>query len=234
MLDEPATSASRFTFAGPVRVPLLRPRDAAERQLHADHEVQPTSYDGPHALDEREVAPQHPVVPHPDREVRRHVGLAAGVLDHAADGLHRPGAVVALVALAPGVRRLRGVDLARRRAAPSPPRRGSRRRRARRPSTAPPRRAPASTAMEAAVWATCALESTPVDRRDHVESGSRSGRLRLVQVEHHALADQRVEHSLGRTGERAPARRPHDVPDQHLVVGLHERVARRCRRRPRT
>ena len=26
-----------------------------------------------------------------------------------------------------------------------------------------------TSAMEAAVWATCALESTPVDRRDHVE-----------------------------------------------------------------
>ena len=81
----------------PVVVPLLRPGDAAEGQLHPDHEVQPTSYDGPHPLDERQVAPQHPVVPDADGEVRRHVGLAAGVLDLAGDDLHRPGAVVALV-----------------------------------------------------------------------------------------------------------------------------------------
>ena len=145
----------------PVVVPLLRPGDATERQLHADHEVEPAAYDGPHPLDERQVAPQQPVVPDAHREVGRHVGLAAGVLDLAADDLHRPGAVVALGA--------RGTS----RRPPRRPRPAADQHRHRgldvvpdvdvlaRPSTGTAPSGSCMAAIDAAVCATCALESTP-------------------------------------------------------------------------
>ena len=50
-------------------------------------------HDRPEPLHEREVAADQPVVPDADREVGRHVDLAAVVLDLAADDLHRPRAV---------------------------------------------------------------------------------------------------------------------------------------------
>ena len=52
---------------------------------------------------EVDVASHQPVVPDADGEVRRHVGLAAVVLDLAGHDLHRPRAVVPLRVQAPAV-----------------------------------------------------------------------------------------------------------------------------------
>ena len=57
------------------------------------------------------------------------------------------------------------------------------------------------------------------------------GSARLAEVEDQALADDRVEHPLGDPGGPRPL---HDVPDQQPVVRLDGRVGRRCRRRRRT
>ena len=76
--------------AGPTVRPLLRPGDAAERQLHRHDPVQRAAHRRPAPGHERRVAAYQPVVPDGDGEVRRHVGLAAGVLDLAGDVLHRP------------------------------------------------------------------------------------------------------------------------------------------------
>ena len=76
--------------------PLLRPRNAPERQLQAAHEVEGASHRGPQVAHELVVTPDQPVVPQPDGDVGRHVGLAAGVLDLPAGVLHGPRAVVAL------------------------------------------------------------------------------------------------------------------------------------------
>ena len=48
---------------------LLRPGDAAERQLQGDHVVEPASHGGPAAAHERLVASHQPVVPDADGEV---------------------------------------------------------------------------------------------------------------------------------------------------------------------
>ncbi len=96
----------------PLAVPLLRPRDAAVRQLHADHEVEPAADRRPEPAYDVEVLADLPVVPDADGEVRRHVVVAARVLDLALDDLHRPRAVGALHGRHPGERLLGGLDLA--------------------------------------------------------------------------------------------------------------------------
>ena len=183
------------------------------------------------------VAPEQPVVPDADGEVGRHVGLAAGVLDRRrrrsasarsrrARWLRRHQSYAASAASSSpadeqrhrGLDVVPGVDVLRR------------------PTTGCRRRAPARRRSRRRSAATCALVRTPAT--DGIASGgvvtASAGSCRLVQVEHQALADQRVERLLGEPGERAPARRLHDVPDQQLVVRLHRAGSCRCRRRPRT
>ena len=183
-------------------VPLLGPGDPAERQLHALDEVQRASYDGPEPLDEPPVAADQPVVPDPDRQVGAHVGLAAGVLDLARHDLHRPRAVGALGAPAPLVGRAPQPRPRRRPTAPSPPRRGSTRRRGA-PTvqgTAPSGSCIAT--IEAAVSATCGGGQDAADA-GHLVARTSEASLGLVQVQHHALADQRVERPLGGPGQHA-------------------------------
>ena len=135
-----------------------------------------------------------------------------------ADDLHRPGAVARAGCAGTSRRRGRPPRPRRRPAAPSPPRRGSTRRRGRRRSTGWRRRAPASPRSRPPVAATSARGRAA---RTLASARSRGG-LGLVEVEHQALADQRVERPLGPA--RGSARRLHDVPDQQPVVGLHQRV----------
>src|SRR3954453_633542 len=82
-------------------------------------------------------------------------------------------------------------------------------------------------AMDAAVSATCAAVSTPstygirasgsaIDLRSGVR-----GDVGLAEVQHHALADQGVEH-LADQAQRAGLL--HDLPHQQAVVGPGERV----------
>ena len=66
------------------RRPLLRPGDAAEGQLQRARRSRGRGAPSARCVrDERRVAAYQPVVPDADRDVGRHVGLAAGVLDHA-------------------------------------------------------------------------------------------------------------------------------------------------------
>ncbi len=95
-----------------VGVPFAGPRDAAERKLHVDDQVQGAPHDRPHALEEGPILADHPVVQHADGNIRRHVRFGAGVLDLAGDDPHGPGAVRALIAEAPVVCRCRRVQLA--------------------------------------------------------------------------------------------------------------------------
>src|SRR4051812_40060632 len=73
-------------------------------------------------------------------------------------------------------------------------------------------------AMDAAVSATCAALRMP-SRYGSRAVGSVIGGL--AEVQHHALADQRVEHPAGQP-ERLGLL--HDLPDQQFVVRLRERV----------
>src|SRR5436190_4142360 len=76
-------------------------------------------------------------------------------------------------------------------------------------------------AIDAAVAATSsALRIPSTNGRCWLMPGSRG----LSEVEHHAVADDRIQGLLGATGQGAPALRLHDVPDEDLVVRLHERV----------
>src|SRR6478609_2709148 len=77
-------------------------------------------------------------------------------------------------------------------------------------------------AIEAAVSATCSAVRMPSTYGIRA-SGSAidSAGVRLPEVEHHALADHRVEDPAGQP------QRPgllHDLPDQQPVVGLRERM----------
>ena len=132
-----------------------------------------------------------------------------------ADHLHRPGAVGALGGQAPVVgrgarpssspptqQRHGGLDVVPRVGVPAG-------------TTGSRRRAPASRAIDAAVG------RDVVPRRAARSIAGISALMpasRLAQVEHQALADQRVERPLGEPGGQ---RLLHDVPDQQLVVRLH-------------
>ena len=105
---------SRLTRAGPSSSHSCDQAMPPNGSCMRDDEVEPAAYDRPHPLHERQVAPEHPVVPHAHREVGRHVRLAAGVLDLTRDDLHRPRAVVRAAAPAPLVGRLGGLELRRR------------------------------------------------------------------------------------------------------------------------
>src|SRR4051794_31863746 len=77
-------------------------------------------------------------------------------------------------------------------------------------------------AIEAAVSATCSAARMPSTYgRRASGSAMRDFGIRLAEVEHHALADQRVED---------PARQPErprlldDLPDEQPVVGPRDRV----------
>ena len=90
-------------------------------------------------------------------------------------------------------------------------------------STGSRRTAPASRAIEAAVSATCAGGEDALDVRAAGEAvdARRPSVFGLAEVEHHALADQRVEDLAG-VLERLGLL--HDLPDQEPVVRLGERV----------
>src|SRR3954454_22980773 len=77
-------------------------------------------------------------------------------------------------------------------------------------------------AIEAAVSATCSLVRMPsTDGTSLSRSGMGHRGLGLAEVEHHALADQRVEHPAGQLQH---PRLVDDLPDEQPVVGLHQRV----------
>ena len=112
VVDARGTGQQRLAVdrGGSAVSPLLGPGDPAERELHRHHVVQAPPDGGPQLPDEVRVAAHQPVVPGPDREVRRHVRLAAGVLHLPGDDLERPRAVLALLPERPAVRPLGLLD----------------------------------------------------------------------------------------------------------------------------
>ena len=94
----------------PALVPLLGPGDPPERQLQTADVVEGAPDGRPVGDHEAELAAYQPVVPHADGDVRRHVRLAAGVLDDGADDLHRPRPVGALRLPHPGPRAVHRLD----------------------------------------------------------------------------------------------------------------------------
>src|SRR5690606_19442638 len=75
-----------------------------------------------------------------------------------------------------------------------------------------------ASAIEPAVWTTSRAEITPGTAGT---SGRGTRRSRLAQVDHEALADQRVEQPLGGAGDPGPL---HQVPHQEPVVQPGQRV----------
>ena len=100
-LDEPASSASSCAgrrpsaHSGPRRCR----RTAAAGETTQSRARRTGGHTGPRTPRRGD----QPVVPHADGEVRRHVGLAAGVDDVAGDVLQRPGSVGPLACEQPGV-----------------------------------------------------------------------------------------------------------------------------------
>ena len=92
-------------------VPLLGPGDPTPRELHRDGEVEPAPDHRPEPVYKVEVTAHQPVVPHADREVRGHVGLAAGIHHVALHDLDRHRAVRALHRRYPGQGTFSGSDL---------------------------------------------------------------------------------------------------------------------------
>ena len=60
---------------------LAGPRDTPERKHEFAYRVEGAADDRPHLLDESPVAAREPVMPHADRDVRGHVGVAH-LVDH--------------------------------------------------------------------------------------------------------------------------------------------------------